>query len=185
MLDASSVRAGIHGNNRRRDRGRGRRDAAGRLGVAERRPADWRHGHADHRHQRHLSIRRPAARHLHDQVRAAGLSHGRAAGHRRQRQLYGHGQPEARSRRAAGDHHRRGRVADGGRQVQPAADRDEPGDSRGRADRARSVVAGQDHPRRPGEHLRRRRHAGDAAEPRCASTARATTTRTSPSTARR
>ena len=57
-----------------------------------------------------------------------------------------------------------GRVAGGRRPLQRAADDHEPGDSRRRADRARPVVAGQADSRRPGRHLRRRRHPVGAAE---------------------
>ena len=119
---------------------------------------------ADHRQQRRVPVRSPAAGHIRAQVRAPGLPDRRAARHRRQRELHRHGQPEARGRRAAGNDHRSRRIADRRHQVEPAADGDEPGDPRRRADRTRSVVAREDHPRRPGEHLRRRRHAGDAAE---------------------
>ena len=50
------------------------------------------------------------------------------------------------------DHGHR-RIADGRHQVEPAADGDEPGDSRRRADRPRSVVAGQADSRRAGRDL--------------------------------
>ena len=73
-------------------------------------------------------------------------------------------QREARGRQPGGDHHGHRPVARGRRPVERAADRHEPGDSRGRADRARPVVAGQADSRRAGGHLRRGRHPVGAAE---------------------
>ena len=60
--------------------------------------------------------------------------------------------------------HRLRRVTHGRHQVERAADRDEPGDPRRRADRAGSVVAREADSRRAGRDLRRRRDAVDAAE---------------------
>ncbi len=58
------------------------------------------------------------------------------------------GQPEARSGQRGRDDHGHGRVAHDRHQIEPAADGHEPGDSRGRAVGARSLVGGEDHPGR-------------------------------------
>ena len=93
-----------------------------------------------------------------------GFKTDHAGGHPHQRVVRRDGQRQARGRQRQRVDHRHRRVADGRHQVERAADGDEPGDSRGRADRPRSVVAREADSRRAGGDLRRRRHAVDSAE---------------------
>ena len=143
---------------------RQRRGPARRQRHAHRRPPDRRHRRRRHRRDRALPLRSALARNLRPQVRAPGLQDAWSV---RTCSINAASSPPsraARSRRPHRDDHGDRRVADRRRPLERAADGDEPGDPRGRADRPRPVVAGQDHPRRAGQHLRRRRHPVDPAE---------------------
>ena len=150
-----------HGDGARRERRRpARRGRDGERGVPDRRPAG-----ASQRRGGHLPVRQPAARSLRPAVRARQDSRPPSAG---RSGIHAAFTATVDAALSVGQHEEvvtvEGDSPTVDAEVQPPADRHEPGDPRGCPHRPRPLVGGQDRPGRAHHDLRRGWPPVDAAE---------------------